>query len=377
MAKVVVVGSLPESLINFRGEMLKEMVSLGHEVYALSPEADPELIASLNNIGVKHKAISLCRTSVNPFRDIITVIQLIVILKRLAPQYFLAYTIKPVIYGGIAARIARVQSVYAMITGLGYAFTGTGVRSKFIGLLVRGLYRHALCRANRIFFQNPESIDTFISNNIIKDREQAVLIDGSGVDLERFSPAEFPTELSFLMISRLLRDKGVVEYVDAAREIKKKYPKIKFHLVGWIDDSPASISKDELDSWIGEGVIEYWGKQEDVRPAIASSSVFCLPSYYPEGIPRTLLEALSMGRPVITTDMPGCRATVKSESNGFLVRPRSPSDLRDAMMRFVLNPDLAVAMGNESRYLAESKFDVRKINRVIIKTMGLDREETA
>ncbi len=370
MARVAVLGSLPESLINFRGPLLKAMVDAGHEVHALAPPADSHLIAQLSALGVRYHAVPLARTSLNPLQDLRSLLFLRSLFRSIRPNCLLAYTIKPVIYGCLAARWAGVYRCYPMITGLGYTFTATGLRGCIVGTVARGLYRLALRGSARVFFQNPDDMQLFLKLRLVARPEQAVLINGTGVDLEHFAPVALPKIPSFLMIARLLRDKGVVEYVEAARMVKAEYPQARFLLVGWIDENPAAISQKDLDGWIREGVIEYLGRLEDVRSAIASCNVYVLPSYH-EGMPRTVLEAMAMSRPIITTDRPGCRETVVDGENGFLVPAKNAAALAEAMVRFIESSDQVSVMGSASRRIAESRFDVREVNTVILRTMGL------
>lgn len=370
MARVAVLGSLPESLINFRGPLLAAMVAAGHEVHAVSPPAGPRSVEALARLGVPHHAVPLVRTGLNPLRDVGTLLSLHNLFRCIRPDCLLAYTIKPVIYGCLAARLAGVPRRYAMITGLGYAFAGRGPRAHLLGSVAHALYRLALAGADRVFFQNPDNLREFLQRGLLRGPDQAVLIDGSGVDLVRYSPAPLPAEPSFLMIARLLRDKGVLEYVEAARRLKARHPEVRFRLVGWIDDNPAAISQVELDGWTAEGVVDYLGYLEDVRPAIAGSAVYVLPSYH-EGMPRTVLEAMAMARPIITTDVPGCRETVREGENGFLVPAGDAGALAAAMQRFVDTPQLAHVMGETSRRLAEERFDVHRVNAVILRNMGL------
>lgn len=374
MARVAVLGSLPESLINFRGPLLAEMVAAGHEVHAMAPTAGRDVVSALAGLGVRYHDVPMRRAGISPIHDLGTLISLHRRLRTIRPEYLLSYTIKPVIYGSIAAYLAGVPNVYSMITGLGYSFSDSDVRSRLVGWIARALYRRALSGNSRVFFQNPDNLDVFKSNGLLQSPEQAVLVNGSGVDLERFAPVPYPADLSFLMIARLLTDKGVREYADAAREMKRRNPGLRFRLAGWIDSNPAAISRRDLDAWIAEGVIEYLGHLADVRPAIADTAVYVLPSYH-EGMPRTVLEAMAMARAVITTDVPGCRETVAEGSNGYLVPPRDAAALARAMSRFVSDPAQVRLMGAASRRLAESRFDVRQVNRIILETMGLSREK--
>lgn len=374
MARVLVLGSLPESLINFRGPMLRAMRAAGHEVHAVSPPADQAVVEALTAMGVTHHCVPLSRTGLNPLRDIGSLLALIRLFRELRPDRLLAYTIKPVIYGGLAARLTRVR-FFAMITGLGYSFAGLGWRSRLVGWVARRLYRWTLFGAERVFFQNRDNLEVFLNHGLLRDDKQAQLIAGSGVDLFHYAVAPLSTVPDFLMIARLLHDKGVVEYVEAARLVKGRYPDARFRLAGWIDDNPAAISRGELEAWTKEGVVDYLGYLGDVRPAIAATSIYCLPSYH-EGMPRTVLEAMAMGRPVITTDAPGCRETVTNGDNGFLVPVRDAVALSGAMLRFIEQPDLVKHMGASSRMIAEQYFDVAAVNRVILGTMELASETT-
>jgi glycosyltransferase involved in cell wall biosynthesis len=274
-----------------------------------------------------------------------------------------------------------------MITGLGYTFAES--RSLFWRLsraVIQVFYRFSLNNSRAVFFQNPEDKALFIQKKWIRS-SQAVLVNGSGVDLDHFSETELPEQPVFLMICRLLDDKGVREYVSAAENVKKRFSHIRFFLGGDLDPNPNSIQESELLQWQKAGTVEYLGYLEDVRPAIQNCSCYVLPSYYKEGIPRTVLEAMSMGRPVITTDTPGCRETVAltpeglsqkergervmNGENGFLVRVRDADALVNAMLFFVEKPGLAESMSKRSRKIAEEKFDVHKVNTVILNAMDL------
>ncbi|CAB1084216.1 Lipid carrier : UDP-N-acetylgalactosaminyltransferase (EC / Alpha-1,3-N-acetylgalactosamine transferase PglA (EC; Putative glycosyltransferase [Olavius algarvensis Delta 1 endosymbiont] len=350
--------------------MLAEMVQRDHSVVACAPSASIEIKDALQAMGVEYRDVQIDRTGFNPIRDLQTVWRLFNLLRKIRPDIFLSYTVKPVIYGSMAAKIAGVSYIYSMITGLGYTFSREDLKVALVNVFVRVLYRLSLKTNRSVFFQNPDDRKLFTQLGLLKNQEQAVLINGTGVDVDFYQPAAFPEKLSFLLIARLLKDKGLREYSVAARIIKNKYPNISFRLVGWIDDNPTSISESELQSWIDQGLIEYLGKLSDIRPAVAEASVYVLPSYR-EGMPRTVLEAMSMGRPVITTDVPGCRETVSDGINGFLVPVRDVAALAQAMEHFVENFDLVKKMGQQSRKIAVEKYDVRKVNAVILETMGL------
>ena len=370
MAKIIVIGSFAGSLINFRGHLLKKMAESGYEVLACAPDASPDIQEKLKDLGVAYRNIPIDRTGLNPAKDIYTILRLISLFCEVKPDVILSYTIKPVIYGSLAGRVAGVPRIFSMITGLGYAFSDGGLKERLVGTVVRLLYKLGMGDNKRVFFQNPDDRNFFIRLGLLRDFEQAVLINGSGVDVDFFQPASFPERVSFLLIARLIKDKGVLEYVQAARIVKAKYPQIRFRLVGWIDEGPQVISSADLDSWIKEGQIEYLGRLDDVRPAIADTSVYVLPSYH-EGTPRTVLEAMSMGRPVITTDAPGCREMVQEGRNGYFVPVRNAEVLAERMVCFIKHPELIAHMGEESRQIAVEKYNVHKVNKVIMDVIGL------
>ncbi len=371
MATILVLGGLAESLTHFRGPLLEEMRKAGHKVIACAPDAPGHVLNGLSAIGVEYVNVTLERAGLNPLKDAYTIFRLFMVFREIRPDIFLGYTIKPVIYGSLAARLAGVPYIYSMIEGLGYTFCSDDVKGRFLQGFVSRLYAMSLKWNKNIFFLNHDDLELFITKNIVKNPKQAVLINGIGLELDYYSPAPIPDNIAFIMIARLIGDKGVREYLKAAEIIKNKYPIVKFYLVGWIDENPASISKDELDYFINNKIIEFLGRLSDVRPAITQSSVYVLPSYYREGMPRTILEAMSMGRPVITTNAPGCRETVVDGQNGFLVPVKDVNALTAAMERFIKEPELIPVMGAVSRRMAVEKYDVRVINHLILKTMGL------
>lgn len=381
MKKFLVIASSPSSFLNFRGQLLKSLSEQDCEVHLAAPlfESHQDDFQKLRSMGYIIHNIPLERTGVNPLSDLSTLLTLYNIIRKIRPTYVLSYTIKPVIYGSIAAWLNKVPNRFALITGLGYAFQQveeTGKRSKF-QKIIHELYRQALSKTNHVFFQNPDDLNLFRHLKLIGASTPTTVVSGSGVPLERFKFTPSPiikadNVITFLLIARLLADKGIREYAKAAKIIKSKYPSVNFNLVGPFDSNPSAITKEELDGWIRNGDIAYLGKLNDVRPAIAQSSVFVLPSYR-EGTPRTVLESMAMGRAIITTDAPGCRETVIDGLNGFLVPVKSVDELVTAMEKFILNPNLISKMGVASREFAEEKFDVNKVNEVMLDKMGINK----
>jgi len=286
------------------------------------------------------------------------------VFQQVRPDVVIAYTIGPIVLGAAAARSVGARFI-PLVTGLGYAFLG-GRSPKRLAIRLAAIlmYRRAFRLAQSALFQNDDDRRDFARLRIIPPGLPTSVINGSGVDLKHFSPRPLPDEPSFLMIGRFLKDKGVREYAAAAARLKVEFPNAKFRLAGWRDQSPDAISEDELNR-ISEMGVEMLGKLEDVRPAIASCRVYVLPSYR-EGTPRSVLEAMAMGRAVVTTNAPGCRETVIEGKNGFLVPPADSQALYLAMRQLLEVPFLAEKMGRISRQLAEEKFDVALVNRAII-----------
>jgi glycosyltransferase involved in cell wall biosynthesis len=369
LGKIVIISHYAPSLVNFRGDLMKALVHQGHEVICLAPEEGYE--SHLKEIGASYQRIPLKRTGLNPLKDVYTLFILRRVLKELKPDIVLSYAVKPIVYGSIAAHMAGVKQIYAMVTGLGYVFVGQSIKQKILTQLVSYLYRTGLKYNRVVFFQNPDDLQLFIEKRIMPKNVKPVLINGSGVNTERFgfaSPKLSP--ITFLLIARMIRDKGILEYVEAARQLKKRYSEVRIQLLGPLDVNPAAITRKEIKHWGEEGIIEYLGETKDVRPYIAEASVFVLPSYR-EGTPRSVLEAMSMGRPIITTDAPGCRETTQEGVNGYLVPVKDYVALFKAMERFILQPELIPVFGLASRRIAEKKYDVHKVNHIILEEMGL------
>lgn len=370
--KIIFIASFPESLINFRLHLIKEFIIRNYSVVALAPE-DDKVAKKLREFGVRYIPIQLERNGCNPFHDLLLIKQLVHTLSQEKPNIVFSYTIKPVIYGTLAARLSSVPTIFAMLEGTGYAFTNDTFRSRIIGKIARSLLKFTLRFNNKLFFLNKDNVSTFINHKLINTKQAVAIINGAGVDISHFNLVPLPDKLSFLMIARLLYDKGVCEYVAAARIIKNKYPHVVFKLVGWIDTNPQSVSQEMLDEWIESGTIEFFGKTSYVRKIITDSSVYVLPSYA-EGTPRTVLEAMAMGRPIITTDVPGCRETVIDSENGFLVQVRNVEALSHAMEYFIKHSEEIKKMGAVSRRIAEEKYDVNKVNECILKEMEIPND---
>lgn len=367
------IASSSKSLLNFRSEFIQEIQNRNFEVHVISTglEKGTPTESKFRHMGLVPHNIKLARTGKNPFKDLKHIVDLFFLIKKIKPNYLITYNVKPVIYGNICAHILRVPKLYSMITGLGFAFQGETKNRLILKILVSYLYRCALNSVDKVFFQNPDNKNLFIKLKIVKNHPQKIsVVNGSGVNLSRFRVTQLPKEPKFILISRLLGDKGIREYVEAAKIVQTDHPNAEFGLAGYIDENPDSISPQELEGWINSNHIHFLGKLDDVRPSISKYSILVLPSYG-EGTPRIVLEAMAMGRPIITTDVPGCRETVINKKNGFLVEAKNVKALVKAMLKFIEEPDLISSFGRESRYLAESKYNVDEINKIMIDEIGL------
>ena len=376
MKKFLLIAGFADSLINFRWDLICALQAKGLEVHVAAPEisSSPTTLEKLRNNGVFAHDVPMQRTGTNPIEDFKTLIALRQLMQQVRPDYVRAYTIKPVIYGMLAAASTGVPNRAALITGLGYAFQDSegSTKQNLIRRVTRQLYARALSAADLTFFQNEDDQKLFTDLGIIRPGQNTVVVNGSGVNTEKFSPQPLPEgdEVHFLLIGRLLKDKGVREYVEAARRVKQQYPQAVFNLVGFLDSNPSSVTQQELDQWVNEGTVKFWGKLSDVRPAINACHVFVLPSYR-EGTPRTVLEAMATGRAIITTDAPGCRQTVENGYNGWLVPVQSAEKLAEAMERFLSEPALIQQMGQASLEIARNKYDVNIINDFMLNQLKI------
>jgi glycosyltransferase involved in cell wall biosynthesis len=362
---IILIDSSSEFLLKLRLSLLKELKTTHKRVIAVTPNDNHNIVEKLAAFNIEHRSVSMNRTGLSIFNDMKLIFSYRKIFIDDNADALLLYTLKPVLYGLIAARLSSVKYKFAFFTGLGFTFTkDASIFNKILVIFIKKLLIFNVKSADLVFFQNPDDRDEFIQSGII-NISKTKITNGSGVDVNYFLYSTPPKELSFLLIARLLYPKGIREYYKAASILKKKYPSIKFKLAGWIDSNPQTINKSELDEWIDSGVITWQGRVKDVRAEITSSSVYVLPSYR-EGTPRTVLEAMSIGRPIITTNAPGCKETVIQNFNGILVDVRDVPSLVKAMEMYILNIDLVILHGKNSRELAVKKYDDKKVNSFII-----------
>lgn len=372
--RIFMLASSPSTLVNFRGCLIEALLGMDHEVHVAAPDITEDMVTCkwLNQRGVVIHNVPMSRTGLNVFADLETFFGFYRLMRTTKPNLVFAYTVKPVVWGVIAAWLAKVPKRVALITGLGYAFIGEAKGKRaLVRWIVSALYGLALRAATLVIFQNPDDRNDFRRWGILPSKRASVLVNGSGVDTAAFPLSPLPEmPPKFLLVARLLKDKGVREYVHAATIVRQTYPNATFDIVGPIDSNPEGLSQAVIDGWQEAGDITWHGALADVRPAIAAASVFVLPSYR-EGMPRSVLEAMSMGRPIITTDAPGCRETVEHGTNGLLVPVRNAEALATAMQKFLDDPELVIQMGVQSRRIAVEKYDVGQVNRQMMLAMQL------
>lgn len=350
---------------NFRRAVTQALLKDGHTITVLAPPDDS--VGQLRTLGCRFLPLEMNPKQLNPIEGLKLVHHFQQAFRSERPDIVLSYTIKNNLFGAVVAKSLRIPFL-PNVTGLGTAFLSGGLLEKTAELF----YRHAFRNLPMIFFQNKDDRDLFVSRRLVKP-EQAQLLPGSGIDLQHFVPAPFPAKEDapvFLMIARLLRDKGVIELVEAARQVKAQWPEVRFQLLGTTgSENRSAITAETVRAWVREGIVEYLGTTPDVRPNITSASCVILPSYR-EGTPRTLLEAAAMARPVIATDVAGCRAVVDHKKTGFLCRARDAGNLADSIGRFLeLSSEQRTAMGRAARAKIEYEYNQKIVVRAYLRAI--------
>lgn len=354
--RVLFVSNTAFSLYNFRHGVMRALLDAGYQVIALAPHDN--YAEKLERMGVQYLESRMSPRGANPLEEISLFFRLFRQFRQLRPMAVFNYTIKPIVYGGLAARLVGVPSV-AVVTGLGYAF----LHRNWITRMARALLRLAFRFPREVWVINPDDGEALRQHRMVR-QEQMKQLFGEGVDLDHFRPAPWHdgAEVRFLLLARMLRDKGVMEFVEAARMLKPRHPQARFCLLGPVGvANPTAIGRETIDAWVSEGIVEYLGVTEEVRPHIAAADCVVLPSYR-EGVPRSLMEASAMARPIVTTDSPGCREVVEDGQTGYLCRVRDTLDLAHKLELLINLPrDARMAMGQRGNQLVKRKFDERRI----------------
>lgn len=366
--KFLLISPKNRTVYNFRGELIKRIKEKGYDVIVTGPNRD--FIEKIDELGVKFVEIPMNKNGTNIVGDLKYCMKLRKLMKTEKPDVVLGYTIKPVVYGSIAAWLAKVPNINCLITGGGYTFTATSFKAKVLGKIVRTLYKFAFKKADHVIFQNNDDKNEFIERKLVK-AEKCNVVNGSGVDMEHFTEAQRPSKINFFMLSRLLKSKGVIEYLEAAKIVKGKYPDAEFSILGKYEfEMQDAVPKDYVEELINKKIITRYEETTDVRPYYEKASVYVLPSYR-EGTPRTVLEAMAMARPIITTDTNGCRDTVKDNETGFLVPIKDVDALAEKMIYFIEHPEAIETMGSAAKKYCEEKFEVNKVNQNMMQFMEI------
>lgn len=364
--KIVFIAPKTKTFLNFRGQLLRDIKAKGYEVVAIVPEDECNDI--FDDMGVKKVVLNFDKSSLSIFGTLKYYNGLKKILREEKPDKVFSYTIKPVIFGSLAAHAAGVKEIYSLVCGLGIVYAVDSFKNKILRFICGTAYTQAFKYNTKVIFQNQDDIDEFVDRKYIT-QDKCELVNGSGVDLNIFKKNKLPNNNSFIMVSRIIKEKGVREYFEAASIIKNKYPDATFTYIGAYD---RSYEKDFelLKPYIDKKIVEYIPETDDVAGYVSRNAIFVLPSYYREGIPKTLLEATAMARPIITTFTPGCKETIKDGINGYFVKIRSTDDLVNKMEKMINNKNLQ-QMGDESYKICLNKFDIKIINNNMMEIMSI------
>lgn len=377
MSTIVFIGTIASSIYDFRADLIRSLLKQGHQIYAFTSQYNTEDINKIEQLGAIPVTYTLNRGGLNPLADIVATYQLFKKIKHINPDVVFSYFSKPVIFGTLAAKLAKVPCVIGMLEGLGYTFTeqpeGLSHKTKFIRYIQVFLYKIALPMLDQLIFLNPDDPKDLLETYSIKVKK-VVILGGIGLNLQEYpyQPVDdISLPIKFLFIGRLLKEKGIHEFVQAAKLVKKQYPKTQFTILGQIDTfNIGALQQSELDDLIASNVVHCLGWVNNVKDWITNSHVFVLPSYR-EGVPRSTQEAMAIGRAIITTDVPGCRETVIQNRNGFIIPRWDSKALAENMIYFIENPKQIRFMGDESHKIALDKFDVEQVNQRLQNILGV------
>lgn len=367
---ILVLSSHTPSLFWFRMDMMQAFAAKGAKIIAVGPESEDAWASKFAESGIEYRAIPVSRNGLNVLSDVATYKALKKLIFHYQPQKIFTYQAKTIVYGAIAAHsINKDIEVYPLVAGLGSIFRGKGLKNNLIRLILSIQYRIAFRFSKKVIFQNNDDLSELVNRHLLQ-RDKCRIIHGSGVNTDKFEVTKLPQQKAILFIGRLIGDKGIREYLELAKRLKNVHKEVRCMLVGPFDSNPSAISEQELQPYIDNKIIEYYGEQKDVRAYLQQCTVYVLPSYH-EGTPKTVLEAMSTGRPIVTTDAPGCRETVENGINGYLVPIKNVEALYNSVCKILDNKSLAETFSVQSRKIAENKYDVKKINSDIIKIMNL------
>ena len=359
--RILIVSPKNKTVFNFRGDLIKDMIVKGNEVYVTGP--NKEFVEDVMALGVKEFIeIPFVKDSTSIIGDLLYLKKLKTVMKRVQPELVFEYTIKPVIYGSLAARFCGVKKIYPMVTGLGRVYASESLKVKIVRKITKMLYRAAFRACNNVIFQNPDDAKEFIDGHYLPSNK-CIIVNGSGVNMERFYRSDIPEKPVFLMVSRIIKEKGVLDFAKAARAVKRKIPEARFIVLGGYDNSIGALKEEDIKEYIEDGSIELPGEVKDPISFYGQASVFVLPSYYREGLPRTILEGMSCGRPIITTDWPGCREPIEDGVNGYLVPIKNPEELAKKIYELAVDREKVLKMSDAAYKICKDKYAVEIVNK--------------
>lgn len=365
--RVLIISPKNKTIFNFRGDLIKDMIAQGHDVCVIGPNDD--FLDEVMALNIKRFIkVPFVKDNTSLSNDIHYYLNLKKAIKDVKPDIVFSYNIKPVIYGSMAAKSQKVPHIYAMVAGLGRVYSSSGLKAKAIRLITKILYKKAFHACEKVIFQNADDIEELTQEGYLP-KSKAQIVNGSGVNMDRFKKSAFPEKPVYLMISRIIKEKGILEYCEAARIIKQTHPEARCILLGGFDTSLGALKVEDIQEFIDDGSIEFLGEVDDPVSYYALSSVYVLPSYYREGLPRTILEAMACGRPIITTDWVGCREPVNVGINGYLVPIKDISKLA-RKMDALCNMNLAKKMGEASYMICKKKYEISIVNAQMRKIIG-------
>lgn len=366
--KILVVSPKNKTVFNFRGDLIKDMIAKGNEVYVTGPNKD--FVDDIMALGVKEFIeVPLVKDNTSISGDLAYLRKLKKVMKRVQPELVFEYTIKPVIYGSLAAKSCGVKRICPMVTGLGRVYASESLKTKTIRMVTKILYQTAFRACDKVIFQNPDDVQEFVDGYYLP-ANKCVVVNGSGVNMERFYRSDIPEKPVFLMVSRIIKEKGVLDFAKAARAVKKKVPEARFIVLGGYDNSIGALKEEDIKDFIEDGSIELPGEVKDPVSFYGQASVFVLPSYYREGLPRTILEGMSCGRPIITTDWTGCREPIEDGVNGYLVPIKNPKELAKKIYELAVDREKVLKMSDAAYKTCKEKYAVEIVNQQMRNVMG-------
>lgn len=358
--KILIISPRNKTVFNFRGDLIKDMIARGNEVYVVGPNR--EFVDDVLALGVKEFIeVALVKDNTSVSGDFKYLRKLVKVMKEVKPDLVFAYTIKPVVYGAIAAKKAGVKKIIPMVTGLGRVYASESLKTKIVRFVTRILYKKAFKGCERVLFQNGDDVREFVEGGYLPQSKTAV-VNGSGVNMTRFYRSELPEKPVFMMVSRIIKEKGILDFAQAARIVKKQVPEARFVILGGYDKSIGALKEEDLKEYIDDGSIELPGEVKDPVAFYGKCSVLVLPSYYREGLPRAILEGMSCGRPIVTTDWVGCREPIVDGVNGFLVPVKNPEELAKKMYILATDRQKLLEMADAAYNTCKEKYEVGIVN---------------